>query len=60
MPDMPIGNIESAGDCQLKCQELENCMYWTLDNEKCWLQHKKGNIFSKPGVQAGPKFCGKL
>ena len=56
------GKVDSAESCQLKCQEIENCKYWTWDSssEGCWLKHKKSNVGPKPGVHSGSKFCSKV
>ena len=56
------GKVDNAESCQLKCQEVENCKYWTWvsSNGDCWLKHKKENVKSKPANKSGPKFCSKL
>ena len=56
-----ITNIEGPKECQVKCQENEDCEIWTYnhENKKCFLKSesvfKNGNWLAI--ASSGPKYC---
>ena len=60
-----IPNVSSPEACQVKCQEVKECKFWTYAprdttySERCFMKtSKKGFGFSK-NLVSGPKFCRK-
>ena len=55
--------VASAEDCQQKCQENPECMFfvWNSDNNNCVLKKEKGAVKKNCGPCAGkvsgPKNC---
>ena len=49
----------SATDCQLWCQEIQYCKYftWRKDNKECWLTNEQGIGDHNENAISGPKFC---
>ena len=49
----------SATACQLLCQEVEFCKYftWRKDNRECWLKNEKGTADHNENAISGPKLC---
>ena len=48
--------------CQLKCQENDQCSFWTYDvnYQNCWLKNGKSKLRVPPNpCISGPKFCQK-
>ena len=48
--------------CQLKCQENDQCSFWTYDvnYQNCWLKNGKSRLRVPPNpCISGPKFCQK-
>ena len=46
--------------CQLKCQENDQCSFWTydVDYQNCWLKNGKSRLRVPPNpCISGPKFC---
>ena len=56
--------LVKAEDCQLKCQNIEDCKFWTWnkDNYKCECKNVTDERIPKSvknfTVVSGPKFCG--
>jgi len=57
-------NIESAEDCQQKCHENPECLFftWNSDKNQCILKKEKGKAKTNCGKQctgkvSGPKNC---
>ena len=54
----------NAKDCQLKCQKMEDCMFWTWNrnNRKCECKNITDEETTKSvknyAVISGPKYCG--
>ena len=53
------GRTDTAGDCQVLCQETASCVWfnWNKD-QRCYLKVAKGTETRKePGGATGPGFC---
>ena len=54
----------NAKDCQLRCQNMEDCMFWTWNknNHKCECKNITDEETTKSvknyAVISGPKYCG--
>ena len=55
-----LKNIETAYECQIKCQEHEDCQWfvWKEKNKRCSL--KKGDVAILPSAWCGEKCKGKV
>merc|ERR1712080_445784 len=62
LPGKPFSkNTPSASECQLLCQENNNCNHFVHDSKKnwCWLKTNANNQKAQEGNTLGPKFCNK-
>ena len=50
---------ENPQKCQLACQELENCHFWTYveSGSKCYRKSIKKNVNQHGSATSGPKYC---
>ena len=54
--------VATADDCQLKCKQEEQCLFWTyctlgLCKDNCYLKSGKSNVIPGPNQISGPKDC---
>ena len=56
---MPI-SAASAVECQVKCQRVAHCLYFTFESASgsCWLKTSSATAKIKEGFLSGPKYCG--
>ena len=57
-----VQNINDATSCQVECQELTECKFWTYNSEtkNCWLQteYAATNVGTTcTSCTRGPKHC---
>ena len=60
LPGKPFSkNISSASECQLSCQQENNCNYFVHDGKKdwCWLKTNANNQKANKDHTLGPKYC---
>ena len=50
-------NEVSENECYFKCQENDECNYWTYYDQRCHLKSKRENVQRLAGAVSGPKFC---
>ena len=56
----PKSNVQSVLQCQLECQKVLNCYYFTYDKSKknCWLKDGFGSVIRNfNGVISGWQSC---
>ena len=52
----------NATYCQMECQQIEGCKFWTYNTGKgkdCWLKTDNQHKFHKSNMISGPKYCSK-
>ena len=57
IPDNKIPNIQSPKDCQLQCEKRQECRFWTLSQNICWLKASDEGRQVQNGKISGPKVC---
>ena len=57
--DLDYFESENPQKCQIACQDLENCHFWTYveSESKCHRKSKKENINQHGSATSGPKYC---
>ena len=57
--DLDYFDSENPQKCQIACQELENCRFWTYveSGSKCHRKSIKGNVNQHSSATSGPKYC---
>ena len=56
--DIAASASTSNEDCQIICQQNDQCKYWTLYGGMCHSKKAKTNIGPLAGANSGPKDCG--
>lgn len=64
MKEIPDSSVRTLGECQARCEALDNCYFFTFDMKHKYSSPKDSNAPSgeKPGLAKsvpGPKKCGK-
>ena len=57
--DLDYFESENPQKCQIACQELENCRFWTYveSESKCYRKSIKENVNQHGSATSGPKYC---
>ena len=57
--DLDYFYSENPQKCQIACQELENCHFWTYveSGSKCYRKSIKENVNQHSSATSGPKYC---
>ena len=53
-------DVTDPVDCQTKCQDNDECFYWTVSQWGCGLDKTMASTYDElVGYTSGPKICGK-
>ena len=57
--DLDYFSSENPQKCQIACQELENCRFWSYveSGSKCYRKSIKENVNQHSSATSGPKYC---